>query len=101
MRIRVKGSRLNSALISKFGLLKISILLHLRQKVDLRYHRAIPMVQLRSRIFFVRQYKNSQAVAELQAKIFVKYDGKDASECANRELRGNALKYTYIQMVLR
>ena len=43
-------------------------------------------------IFFVRRYKNSQAVARLQARIFVKYDGKSASECANRGLRGVALR---------
>ena len=41
--------------------------------------------------FFVRQYKNSQAVVELLTRIFVKYDGKDASKCAMRGLRGNAL----------
>ena len=41
--------------------------------------------------FFVRRYKNSRAVAELQARIFVKDHGKGASECANRELRGIAL----------
>ena len=41
--------------------------------------------------FFLRQYKNPQAVAELQARIFVKYEGKGASECAIRELRGDAL----------
>ena len=44
--------------------------------------------------FFVRQYKNSQAVVELLTRIFVKYDGKDASKCAMRGLRGNALKYS-------
>ena len=35
--------------------------------------------------FFVRQYKNSQAVVELLTRIFVKYDGKDASKyaCSN------------------
>lgn len=42
--------------------------------------------------FFFRRYKNSQAVAELQARIFVKYEGKGASECANRELRDDASK---------
>ena len=48
------------------------------------------MVQLRRVGFFVRQYKNSQAVAALLARIFVKYDGKDASKCAMRGLRGDA-----------
>ena len=43
--------------------------------------------------FFVRRYKNPQAVAALQARILVKYDGKGASECANRELRDVAYKY--------
>ena len=38
----------------------------------------------------VRRYKNSQAVAELQARIFVKYGRIYASECANRKLRGAA-----------
>ena len=42
--------------------------------------------------FFFRRYKNSQAVAELQARIFVKDHEKGASECANRELRGDASK---------
>ena len=42
--------------------------------------------------FFVRQYKNSQAVVELLTRIFVKYDGKDASKCAMRGLHGNALR---------
>ena len=28
---------------------------------------------------------------ELQTRIFVKYDGKDASKCATRALRGDAL----------
>ena len=32
--------------------------------------------------FFFRRYKNPQAVAELQARIFVKHEGKGASECA-------------------
>ena len=41
--------------------------------------------------FFVRQYKNSQAVVELLTRIFVKYDEKDASKCAMRGLRGDAL----------
>ena len=42
--------------------------------------------------FFVRRNKNSQAVAALQARILVKYDGKGASECAteDRGLRGIA-----------
>ena len=57
-----------------------------------RHHRAIPMVRITTcRVeFFVRRYKNSQAVAELQARIFVKDHGKGASECAteDRELRG-------------
>ena len=59
-----------------------------------RQHRAIPMVRITTcRVeFFFRQYKNPQAVAELQARIFVKYEGKGASECANRELRGDASK---------
>ena len=43
--------------------------------------------------FFVRRYKNPQAVAALQARVFMKYDGKGASECANRGLRGIAYKY--------
>ena len=43
--------------------------------------------------FFARRYKNSRAVAELQARIFVKDHEKGASECANRELRGVALRY--------
>ena len=60
-----------------------------------RHHRAIPMVRITTcRVeFFVRRYKNSQAVAELQARIFVKDHGKGASECANRGLRGIALKF--------
>ena len=56
---------------------------------------------LKSRIFLQtiqksagRRYKNPQAVAELQARIFVKYEGKGASECANRGLRGIALILT-------
>ena len=36
----------------------------------------------------------------LQARIFVKYDGKSASECANRGLRGVAVRqYRAIPMV--
>ena len=40
--------------------------------------------------FFVRRYKNPQAVAALQARILVKYGRIYASECANRKLRGAA-----------
>ena len=59
----------------------------------LRHYRVIPMARITTgRVeFFVRRYKNLQAVAELQARIFVKYDGKGASECVNRELRGDVL----------
>ena len=61
-----------------------------------RQHRAIPMVRITTcRVeFFVRRYKNSRAVAELQVRIFVKDHGKGASECAteDRELRGIASK---------
>ena len=39
----------------------------------------------------VRRYKNLQAVAALLTRIFVKYDGKDASKCVMRGLRGEAL----------
>lgn len=39
----------------------------------------------------VRRYKNLQAVAALLTRIFVKYDGKDASKCAMRGLRVEAL----------
>ena len=60
----------------------------------LRHHRAIRAWCNCAVGFFVRQYKNSQAVAELPARIFVKYDGKDASKCAMRGLRGDALTAT-------
>ena len=48
------------------------------------------MVQLHSRIF--RQMKQKFADRSgTTDKIFLKYDGKDASECATRALRGDAL----------
>ena len=56
----------------------------------LRHHRVNPMVQLRSRIF--RQMKQKFAgCSGATDKNFLKYDGKDASECATRALRGDAL----------
>ena len=61
----------------------------------LRHYRVIPMARITTgRVeFFVRRYKNLQAVAELQARIFVKDHGKGASECVNRELRGDAFNF--------
>ena len=51
--------------------------------------------------FFVRRYKNPQAVAELQARFFVKYGGKSASKCANRKLRGDAPKEMSLSPIAR
>ena len=66
---------------------------------NLRHHRAIPMVQLRSRIF--RQtIQKFTGCSNATGKDFLQYDGKDASKyaCANcaaqialRGLRGDAL----------
>ena len=58
--------------------------------MQLRLHGVIPMCNCAVR-FFVRWNKNSQAVVELQIRIFLKYDGKDANKCATRALRGDAL----------
>jgi len=48
------------------------------------------MVKLRSQIF--RQtIQKSAGCSSATGKVFVKYDGKDASKCALRGLRGDAL----------
>ena len=58
---------------------------------NLRLHRVIPMVQLRSQVFSQMKQK-SLTVAELQSRIIVKYDEKMPGKCVTRALRGDALK---------